>query len=110
MQLSFDDLFAMYSEDIPNEPGHYVYRLWADDACLYVGVAGIDHPRKVDARWKDHRNVRGRPWLSKMTRRDVASFRSATEALIEEKLQIAALLPIYNKLGTGRRIGRTFER
>ena len=105
-QMPSDDLTGHYTESIPASPGHYVYRLWAaDGTCLYVGVTGIWRPQRVAARLGRHRSARGRGWLAKMTRIEVASFPNGSDAWVEEKRQIAALQPVYNKRGSTARRG-----
>ncbi len=84
-----------YSDIIPTRPGHYVYRLWADDVPLYVGCVGERGPRRVTHRLASHK--REKPWWPQVTHIDVAAFASIEEVVAEETAQIAALKPVHNK-------------
>jgi hypothetical protein len=87
---------AECSETIPSRPGHYVYRLWADDVCLYVGRCGEVKPRRVHARLRAHKARKA--WWPQVNRIDVATFSSAAEIILEEPKQIAELNPVHNKV------------
>lgn len=89
-----------YSETIPARWGFWVYRLWGNDTCLYVGIAGKEgRPRNARARLKEHEH---RSWWPQVTRQEVRAFASSEDAAAEESRQITALMPVWNKSGAGR--------
>ena len=85
---------AAYSTEIPRTPGYYVYRLWADDECLYVGRVGEAGPRPPQPRLNYHR--RNRPWWPEVTRTEVTALPDHPAMVAEEESQIALLRPRYN--------------
>jgi hypothetical protein len=97
---------AEYSEVIPELPGFYVYRLWAADGiCLYVGMVGKRGPRRVDQRFSEHEDDR-KAWWRQVARIEVRSFAVMEGAEAEERHQIATLMPVWNKQGTGTQVCR----
>jgi hypothetical protein len=86
---------SAYGTEIPVAPGYYVYRLWAGDACLYVGRVGDSGPRAPQPRLNHHRRVK--PWWAEVTRIEVAAFPDHPSIVAEEGMQIVTLKPLHNK-------------
>ena len=92
---------TVYSETIPTARGHYVYRFWAaDGTCVYVGCVGERGPRRLSARFAQHK--RQSPWWPQVARIDVAGLASTADVITEERAQIAQLNPVHNRQHLGR--------
>lgn len=83
-----------YREFIPTDPGFWVYRMWAAERCLYVGMVGNLGPRPVQDRIRVH--SRTQPWWPHVTHIDVAECDSRQQAFKEERRQLEALEPVHN--------------
>jgi len=85
---------------IPLGEGHYVYRAWADDACVYVGSTSGWLLRRI----YEHKMGRGGSQSARMkvifeqvTRVDFAEFIDREAAGREEDAQIRRYQPAGNK-------------
>jgi hypothetical protein len=85
-----------YSEDLPIAPGYYVYRLWGDGGCLYVGFVGENGPRRLSPRLAEHK--RTKPWWPQVALVDAADCGHYSEAAGEEMRQTERLNPDHNIL------------
>lgn len=92
-----EDRPPAYSSEIPRTPGYYVYRLWAEDICLYVGRVGDSGPRLPRPRFRNHR--RTKPWWGQVTRIEVAQLPDHPAMVTEEFRQIYLLQPPHNVHG-----------
>jgi len=85
---------------VPQEPGYYVYELWADEVCLYVGRVGNSGPGSMYYRLKGHQSAK--PWFCDVTRIVVSNLGSHDAIVAEEPRRIQALRPLYNKQWSGK--------
>lgn len=80
---------------VPDEPGYYVYELWADDVCLYVGRVGNSGPGLMRTRLLQHRSAKS--WFGEVTRIVVSAFGGHEEIAAEEPRRIYELKPVHNR-------------
>jgi hypothetical protein len=91
-----------YSEDLPETPGYFVYRLWADTGCsLYVGMVGLTGPRLLSTRLGEHK--RDKPWWPQVAHIDATEC-DPLDVAKEEALQIARFAPEHNLRTEGGRL------
>jgi hypothetical protein len=86
---------CVYGELQLPPPGFYVYRLWAESECLYVGMVGDKGPRLVQDRIREH--SKSQSWWPDVTRIEVAECADRKHALKEERAQVRKLKPVHNK-------------
>ena len=80
---------------VPAEPGYYVYELWAEDACLYVGRVGNNGPGSMRRRLNGHRS--SQPWWPEVARIIVTTFAGHEEIVAAEARRISELRPLHNR-------------
>jgi hypothetical protein len=80
---------------VPDEPGYYVYELWAEDACLYVGRVGNSGPGRMYSRLAGHRADKS--WWSEVRQIVVSTYGSHEEIAAEEPRRIYELQPLHNQ-------------
>jgi hypothetical protein len=83
--------------DVPEEFGYYIYELWSDDVCLYVGRVGNNGPGSVRRRFKGHATDKSKSWWPQVTRVVVSRFASHEEIVAEEPRRIQELRPVHNR-------------
>lgn len=86
--------------DVPEEFGYYVYELWGDAGCLYVGRVGNNGPGSVRKRLYGH--SRDKSWWPEVTRTVVSRFASHEEIVVEEPRHIRDLRPVHNRQYNGQ--------
>lgn len=69
---------------------HYVYEIWAGDACLYVGMT-------ADIKRRRREHELSSDWHQGVTRVEVTEVRDRPAAEAVEREKITALRPIHNK-------------
>lgn len=80
---------------VPEEPGYYVYELWSEDACLYVGRVGNSGPGRMYSRLGGHRS--DKPWWPDVRQIVVSAYSSHEEVATEEPRRIYELQPLHNQ-------------
>lgn len=73
---------------------HWVYRLFAENRCLYVGMT-----KDLDRRLDEHRY--SKEWWSEVDRIESDWYPTRSEAMIYEEGFIRRLDPVHNVLGRG---------
>lgn len=85
-----------------NTRPHFVYELWTDTSCLYVGLSA-----NVGGRLNAHRS---KPWWGKVRRVECDWFPDKSQAMIREAELIERHDPLYNwqhsERAAGSRSGR----
>lgn len=72
-----------------NKQPHYIYELWGDGGCLYVGIT-----TSVGKRLTTHANTQH--WWADVTSIKVDKLKHRDHALTEEAYRIDRLQPLYN--------------
>lgn len=85
---------------VPEEPGYYVYELWAGLVCLYIGRVGNSGPCSMYNRLGGHRS--SKPWWDDVTDIVVSKFESHEEIAAEEPRRIFEMQPVYNRTYAAR--------
>jgi hypothetical protein len=85
--------------DVPEDYGYYVYELWGEAGCLYVGRVGNNGPGSVRKRFSGHRGKAS--WWPEVTRAIVSRFASHEEIVAEEPRRIRDLRPAHNRQYAG---------
>jgi hypothetical protein len=88
-------LARAYKEFGTADPGFYVYLLWTDEKCVYVGMVGAKGPRRPMDRIREHATQQS--WWPEVTRVEITECASRDSAFREERTRIGTLRPVFNK-------------